>query len=82
MVAFKKKYNRGNGTIQSEHIARIAVVMHWSMSIKNNNFVPMSCYLFTIRKPYYQLCAVVPDNLSVTDTLAVLYKCAVCTDDV
>ena len=82
MVAFEKKYNRENGTIQSEHIARITVVMHWSMSIKYNNFVPMSCCLFTIRKPYNQLCAVVPDNLSVTNTLAVLYKRAVCTDDV
>lgn len=31
----------------------------------------MGCYLFAVWKPYNDLCAVVPDNLSVTDALAI-----------
>lgn len=53
-----------------------------AQSIENNHLVPMGCYLFTVRKPYNDLCAVVPDNLSVTDALAIFKQCAVCADDV
>ena len=31
----------------------------------------MGCYLFAVWKPYNDLCAVVSDNLSVTDALAI-----------
>lgn len=42
-----------------------------AQSVENNHLVPMDCYFFAVWKPYNDFCAVVPDNLSVTDALAV-----------
>ena len=53
-----------------------------AQSVENNHLVPMGCYLFAVRKPYNDLCAVVSDNLSVTDALAIFKQCTVCADDV
>jgi TPP-dependent indolepyruvate ferredoxin oxidoreductase alpha subunit len=42
-----------------------------AQSVENNHTVPMGCYLLAVGKPYNDLGAVVPDNLSVTDALAI-----------
>ncbi len=44
---------------------------YFGASIENNHLVPMGCYLFAVWKPYNDLCAVVSNNLSVTDALAI-----------
>lgn len=53
-----------------------------AQSVENNHLVPMGCNLLAVGKPYNDLCAVIPDNLSVTDALAIFKQCAVCADDV
>ncbi|WP_333615511.1 hypothetical protein [Bacteroides pyogenes] len=42
----------------------------------------MGCYLFAVSKLYNDLFAVISDNLTVTDALAILEYYAICADDV
>lgn len=53
-----------------------------AQSIENNHLVPVDGYLFAVWEPDNDFSAEISDNLTVTDALAVLYKCAVCADDV
>lgn len=53
-----------------------------AQSVENNHPVPMGGNFFAVREPYNDLGAVVSDNLTVTDALAVFEQGAVCADDV